>query len=143
MKSPKRTITRHLFLIELKTGIATLALKSSINRTIGFRCPDTIEALALVGYALVFVLAHLPADVATRHLAADSVIFDILYSTCYTGHTHLNRKRVVHGAHWNDRVHLLTISQLVGHSVQSMHDQAPRPSLAIAKAYHHTTSSLD
>ena len=91
MKSPKRTITRHLFLIELKTGIATLALKSSINRTIGFRCPDTIEALALVGYALVFVLAHLPVDVATRHHAADSVIFDILYSTCYTWNADMNR----------------------------------------------------
>ena len=91
MQSPKRTVTRHLLLIELKTGIATLALKSSINRTIGFRCPGTIEALALVGYALVFVLAHLPADVATRHLAADSVIFGLLYSTCYTRNADMNR----------------------------------------------------
>ena len=85
MQSPKRTITRHLFLIELKTGIATLALKSSVHRAIFFRCPDTIAALALVGDALGFVLAHLPADVTTRQLTPDSVNFGVLYSTCYTG----------------------------------------------------------
>ena len=99
------TITRHLLLIELKTGIATLALKSSINRTIGFRCPGTIEALALVDYALVFVLAHFPADVATRHLAADSVIFDILYSTCYTGHLQIYHEREVQNTHLHYRIY--------------------------------------
>ena len=88
---PLRTRAQRASWIELETGITTHALRGSVNGAIGLRCLDTISASTLIGDALGFVLARLPADVTTRHLAADSVIFGILYTTCYTRNADINR----------------------------------------------------
>ena len=76
-KSPQRTSTRYLIRSKLEPGIATLALCRPIFRAVRFRCSDAIVARALVGFALAFIVAHLPPSVTTRHFTPLAVALGI------------------------------------------------------------------
>ena len=81
----KRTGARAARIVQLETGDTALAYFGAVTHTL---CPsgcDAIRARTFVGFALGFVLAHLPARVATRHLASRRVGLGVFHiALCMT-----------------------------------------------------------
>ena len=86
----KRTSAGATQIFELETGGTALANSVAIADTFCSSRRDAVGARACVGDAFGVVVAHPPADVATRHLAAYAVGFGIRYSARCAGHMHIS-----------------------------------------------------
>ena len=86
----KRTSAGATQIFEFESGAAALANFVAIADTFCSSRRDAIGTQACVGDALGVVVAHPPADVAIRHLAAYAIGFGIRYSARCTGHMDIN-----------------------------------------------------
>ena len=66
----KRTRASATQIFELETGVTALANSVAIADTFCSGRRDAFDARTRIGYTAGFVVAHLPAGVAARHLAS-------------------------------------------------------------------------